>query len=209
MEGFFMNVKRIAAKVGLVVASCLMATTAFAQNTRTVEGGLTSVKLSSTFTDALESLHVTPSTVSPTRLCDGTATFPITGGAIDLDSAAGNIVHSGGLILEAGGTEVKLQSFIIDTTKTTAGAPVLTGLVIVNKKLVGRLPLFNLVLPAGFSLPLRAEGEFLLQLKDVGLTLTSTAAGALNSVYGLKPGTIPANLQIGTASVFAFLGSPN
>jgi len=186
-----------------------MATAAFAQKSKTVEAGLTSVKLSTTFTGALESLGVTAGTVAPTRICDGTATFPITGGAIDLDSAAGNIVHSGGLTLEAGGTEVRLQSFVIDTTSTTPGAPVLTGIVIVNNKLVGRLPLFNLVLPAGFSLPLRAEGGFVLQLKDVGLTLTSTAAGALNGVYGLKPGTIPADLPIGTASVFAFLGGSN
>jgi hypothetical protein len=208
IEEISMNVKSLTAKAGLVLASCVLATAAFAQKTQTVDAGLTSVKLSSTFTGALESLGVTAGTVAPTRICDGTATFPITGGAIDLDSTAGNIVHSGGLTLEAGGTEARLESFIIDTTSTTPGAPVLTGLVIVNKKLVGRLPLFNIVLPPGFSLPLQAEGGFLLQLKGVDLTLTSTAAGALNSVYGLKPGTIPANLPIGTASVFAFLSWP-
>jgi hypothetical protein len=202
-----MNVKTLAAKAALVMASCLVASAAYGQKTKTVEGGVTSVKLSSTFTGALESLNVTAGTVAPTRIFDGTATFPITGGAIDLDTAAGNIVHSGGLTLEAGGTEVRLQSFIIDTTSTTSGAPVLTGLVVVNNKLVGRLPLFNIVLPSGFSTPIQAEGGFILQLKDVGLTLTSTAAGALNSVYGLPAGTIPANLSIGTASVFAFVAT--
>lgn len=200
-----MNLKRITLSIGLLIASCSLALPAFAQKTKTVEAGLTSVKLSDTFTDALASLSVNAGTVSPTRLCDGTASFPITGGAIDLETAAGNIIHSGGLTLEAGDTEVRLQSFIIDTTSTTPGAPVLTGIVVVNNKLIGRLPLFNVVLPSDFSLPLHAEGGFVLQLKDVGLTLTSTAAAALNSVFGLKPGTIPASLPIGSASVFAFV----
>jgi hypothetical protein len=182
-----------------------MSTAAWAQNTKNVAGGVTSVKLSSTFTEALESLNVKAGTVAPTRIFDGTATFPITGGAIDLDTAAGNILHSGGLTLEAGGTEVRLESFNIDTTSTTAGAPVLTGLVVVNNKLAGRLPLFHIALPPGFSLPLQTEGGFILQLKDVNLTLTSTAAAALNGVYKLPAGTIPANLSIGTASVFSFV----
>jgi hypothetical protein len=201
-----MKLKSVIAKAGLVAACCLVASAAFAQKTKTVDGGLTSVKLSETFTSAASSLGVTLGTVAPTRLSNGTVGFPITGGAIDLDTAAGNIVHSGGLTLEAGGIEVRLESFIIDTTSTTTGAPVLTGLVVVNNKLVGRLPLFNLVLPSDFSLPLKAEGGVFLQLNGVGLTLTSTAAKALNSTYGLKPGTIPADLPVGTASVFSFLG---
>jgi len=203
-----MTLSRLTPALGLFVGLGMMATVALAQQTKTVETGLTSVQLSSTFTSALESLSVTPGTVAPTRIVGGTAYFPVTGGAIDLTSAAGNIVHSGGLTLEAGGTQVRLQSFIIDTTSVLTSTPalVLTGLVVVNNTLVGRLPLFNLVLPSGFKLPLQAEGGFVLQLNGVGLTLTSTAAGALNGVYHLSGNSaIPAGLAIGTASVFAFV----
>ncbi len=203
-----MNLKRFTAKAALLVASCLMATAAFAQKTKTVEAGLTSVKLSSTFLDALEALGVKAGTVAPTNIVNGTAIFPITGGAIDLDTAAGNITHSGGLTLEAGGIKVSLQNFIIDTT--TPAAPVLTGLVVKDNKLIGRVPLFNIILPPGFTLPLHSEDGFALQLCDVGLTLTPAAASFLNSTYGLTgsnaiPTAAPL-LPIGTASVFAFLG---
>jgi hypothetical protein len=200
-----MKITKWLTKAGLVVAVSLIATATFAQQTKTVESGVTSVALSDTFTGALTSLSVTPGVVAPSRIRDGVAFFPIVGGAIDLDTAAGNIVHSGGLTLTAGSTEVRLQSFLIDTTATP---PVLTGIVVANDKLVGRLPLFTLALPSGFSVPLKAQDGFLLQLKGVGLSLTSTAASALNGVFGLSGGqAIPAALPIGTASVFAFVCS--
>jgi hypothetical protein len=198
-----MKITKWLRKTGLVVAVSLVATAAFAQQTKTVEGGVTSVALSETFTGALTSLSVTPGVVAPSRLREGVAFFPIVGGAIDLDTAAGNIVHSGGLTLTAGSIEVRLQSFLIDTTATP---PVLTGIVVANNKLVGRIPLFHVVLPSGFSVPLKAQDGFILQLKGVGLTLSANAATALNGVFGLSGGqAIPAGLPIGTASVFAFV----
>ncbi len=197
-----MNLKSLAQRIGMVALLCLVGATVFAQNTKTLDSGITTVKLSGTFTSALQSLNVTPGTVAPTRIRNGSAWFPVTGGAIDLDTAAGNIIHSGGLTLEAGGIKVSLQSFIIDTT---GAAPVLTGLVAVNDKLLGRVPLFNLALPSGFTLPLKPEGRF-VELKGVGVTLTSQAAGALNGVYSVS--AFAAGLDIGTADVFAVVASP-
>ena len=110
-----MNLKSLAQRIGMVALLCMVGTAVFAQNTKTLDSGITLVKLSSTFTSALQSLNVTPGTVAPTRIRNGSAWFPVTGGAIDLDTAAGNIIHSGGLTLEAGGIKVSLQSFIIDT----------------------------------------------------------------------------------------------
>jgi hypothetical protein len=196
-----MKLKSLTPKAGLLAVLCLMGTTAFAQNTKTVEFGITTVKLSSTFTGALGSLGVTPGVVSPTRLSKGTVSFPVIGGAIDLDTASGNVLHSGGLTLTAGGIETRLQSFIIDTT--TSGAPVITGLVVVGNKLVGRVPLFDLTLPAGFSLPISAEHGLVLSLQGVDVTLTSQAAGALNGVYSVTAFT--EGLNIGTADVYALL----
>src|SRR5262249_8483772 len=100
-----------------IVALAMLVSTndASAQKTKTIEGGRTTVALSSSFVSALGSVGVTPGTVSPTRLQKSTVNFPVTGGAIDLDSAVGQIIHSGGLTLSAGGTWVTLQSFIIDT----------------------------------------------------------------------------------------------
>ncbi len=193
---------RLMTRTSLALTILCIAAAGYGQQTRTVESGRTSVTLSSTFTSALQSLNVTPGVVAPTHIWDGVASFPITGGALDLDTAFGNILHSGGLTLAAGNTHVRLQSFIIDTT---APAPVLTGLVVVKGKLVGRVPLFNVVPPAGLTLPLKPDDCVLLKLNGVELTLTSTAASALNSIFSVS--AFAPGLDIGTARVYAFLSS--
>ena len=165
-----------------------------AQKTETIEGGRTTVALASSFLSALGSLDVTPDTVGPTRLHNGSVNFPVTGGAIDVDTAVSQILHSGGLTLTAGQTQVTLQSFIIDTT----GSPVITGLVSADGKLLGRLPLFDLALPSGITLPLKLHDGRII-LRGVGVTLDGTAAGALNSVFHVT--AFEAGFTIGTARV--------
>jgi hypothetical protein len=64
-------------KAGLAITLFLLGTSAFAQQTKTVDAGVTTVQLSSTFVGALTSLKVTPGTVSPTHIYNGTADFPI------------------------------------------------------------------------------------------------------------------------------------
>jgi hypothetical protein len=178
-----------------LVLMVALGATAVRAETGTVESGQTSVKLSAAFAGALASLGVTAGVVDLSRLFGGSVTFPVTGGAVDLATARGEIAHSGGLTLSAGGTEVRLQSFTIDTTS----APVLTGLVVVNDGLVGRVPLFDLQLPSGITLPLKPSENGKLRLKDVGVTLTSVAAGALNQIFHVKAFT--SGFNIGTANV--------
>jgi hypothetical protein len=144
--------------------------------------------------------------VGPTQLRDGVVNFPLTGGAVDLDTAKAQILHSGGLTLapasspESAEPTVRLESFIIDTT---GSAPVITGLVIVKGALIGRVPLFNLQLPAGIKLPLKTQDGQLV-LDGVGVTLTSTAAHTLNSVFNVT--TLKGDFHIGTAKVRACTG---
>ena len=183
----------------LVTCSCT-SSALFAQQARTIDGGLTTVQLSSTFVSALSSLDVTPGVVQPTHLSDGVVSFPITGGAVDLDTAKGNVLHSGGLTLTAHGTEVRLQSFIIDTTSKPL---VITGLVVVDGRVLGRIPLFDLSLPSGVSWPLLAADGLKLDVKGFGVVLDPQAAAALNSVYSVK--AFKGGLDIGTAEVDAFL----
>jgi hypothetical protein len=173
--------------------------TARAQNTVTIEAGRTTVTLADSFVSALGSLGVTPGTVSPTELKGARVNFPITGGAFDLDTALGQVVHSGGLTLTAGSTEVRLQSFIIDTT---GSAPLITGLVVVDNKLVGRVPLFNLSLPNGITLPIKPNHNVFKE-EGIGVTLTATAASALNSAFHVS--ALTGGFEIGTANVVALL----
>lgn len=157
--------------------------------------GLTSVRLSSDFANALTALQLDARGAFPGRLSRGTASFPITGGTLDTATLRGEIVHSGGLILsKRPATTVKLESFIIDTTRSSG--IVLTGLVSANGAVVGRIPLFDLQLPAarGFGFDFTR-----VQLDGVGVRLRPEAAAALNGVFGTT--AFVAGFNIGTASV--------
>jgi len=175
---------------------------AMAQSTRhktvTLNGGATQVTLSEGFSNAVSSLGVKVGTIPTSTTYRGTVLFPITGGALDLNTGLGNIIHAGGLTLTAGNTQAILESFIIDTTGAT---PVLTGLVVANGTLVGRLPLFDLVAPSGATLPLKPKG-WLLTVQGVGLNLTSGAAAALNSVFSVD--AFKGGFNVGTANVYAY-----
>lgn len=176
-------------------ALALAATTAMAAPTAEFRIGATAVHPDAGFLAAADSLGVSVAPIKGQRL-----TFPIIAGNIDLATAAGEILHSNGIVLKAGSTVVELRNFIIDTT---AASPVLTGLVVVNEDTVARLPLFDLGLPAGLTLPLKPHPRFkTLKLEGVALTLTDDAAAALNSVFGVT--AFAEGLAIGTANVRAY-----
>ena len=116
--------------------------------------------------------------------------FPVYRGKVDSSSLAGKISHRGVLSLSAGKTKVRLYRFVIDTTSGE-----LTGVVRVNNKWVGRIPLFKL----GTDELQTVQSGRRLRLTDVKLTLTKDAAGALNSVFGVT--FFAEDLSIGKAKV--------
>ncbi len=184
----------------IVAASMFFAAVgAFAQDAQVVRGGRTSVTLSHGFVTALGDLHVTPGVVNPSGVANGKVYFTISGGVVDLDTAKLQILHTGGLTLSAGSTKVWLTSFIIDTT---GSAPVITGLVTVDGKLLGRVRLFDLQLPSGITLPLKAMDSE-LALKNVGVWLDAAAAADLNAVF--KVSAFKGGFEVGTANVYAFV----
>lgn len=196
-----MFVSKSATKIALAVTFALAASVAYAQ-TYTVESGKTSVALSSGFVSALHSLNVTPGVIGPTMISSGTASFPVVAGALDLNNLRGEVLHSGGLTLADTNTRVRLQSFVIDTT---GSKPMITGLVVANGVMVGRIALFDLQLPSGIKLPLTPASGGTLTLKGVGVNLDSTAAAALNKVF--KVTAFQGGLKIGTASVYVMARS--
>lgn len=195
-----MKYKGFTQKAAIFLAFASLSLFASAQQTKTIDSGITTVVLSSGFTSALSSLDVVVGTVTPTHVYNGVVSFPIVAGAVDLDTALGNVLHSGGLTFTAGKTEVRIQSFIIDTTGST---PVITGLVTADNKLVGRLRLFDLTLPSGLQLPLKIEDRFFLTLSGVNVGLDAQAAKALNEVFSVS--AFKAGLDIGTAEVSAIV----
>lgn len=166
------------------------------------QNGQTSVTLSGRFVNALTVLNVQASGFGGTQISNGVAHFSITGGAADLSPTKVEIIHSGGLTLKAGSTEVSLTDFVITNI---GGRPVLMGALTVNGDLVTRAPLFNLRIGrVGTS----EQGDRNnLDLDNVGVTLTSTAAGALNQAFGVN--AFNAGFRIGTAQVDARFNPAN
>lgn len=176
-----MNIMRTLSAVALTFVVAL----AFAGPTRVITGGTTQVKLSDEFLGALGALGLSANIIEPGRIFGAAGSafiaFPIPSGDLDLGTAKGEINHLGGLTLSTQTTTVRLRNFVIDTT---GAKPVLTGLVVVNGDVVARLPLFDLQLPRDLRLPL--PDVKILSLRGVGVTLNATAAGALNSVFGVN-----------------------
>ena len=187
-------------KAPLVLVIAFAATMMQAQ-TDQVELGRTSVTFSQEFGGTLIALGLSASAVSPATLQTGTgvATFPITEGAIELPTARAEINHAGGFILSNGSTQVRLENFTIDTTST----PVLTGLVVSNNSLVGRIAIFDLQLPSGLTLPLAPTADGLVNLQGVGMKLDAAAASALNSAFSVT--AFQAGSNVGTANAIAFV----
>lgn len=129
--------------------------------------------------------------------------FPVVGGALDLSSGKGRILHSGGLTLTVGTKRVVLQNFMIDTTNISM--PVLTGIVSYNGTYLGRMTLLNLTLPSGITLPLNAPNGF-LKMSGIGVTLNSGAASTLNYIFGVS--VLKGGMPIGSASAEVLLRPP-
>jgi hypothetical protein len=200
MQKFFSrNLSKFAASTAVAIALTAGVTSqAIAAPTASLFAGYTGVTLDAGFTSALTSLKVSLGTLPRTYSYQGQVYFPISGGAIDLANAKSEIIHTGGISLTAGATRVELSDFLIDTIEAK---PVLTGIVVVNDSIVDRIPLFDIALPAGFTVPLAPRGRS-LTISGAGLTLNATAAGALNSVFGVT--AFAGGFTIGKATIQGF-----
>jgi hypothetical protein len=115
--------------------------------------------------------------------------FPVTGGHVTLSPLGGTVDHRGGItfIDITSGKSITVGRFVINLR-----AAVLTGIVNGNPKV--RVPLFRLNLSHA---RLRA-GKHQVRAAGIVLTLTKTAAGALNSTLGTS--LFSAGLKVGTAA---------
>lgn len=159
--------------------------------------GTTSVGLGAEFLSAIENIKVSAFALRPSKvirkssLTLPTVTFPIVSGRIDAADLRGEIAHSGGLRLVSSSAQVDLSNFTIDTT---SGAHI-SGLVVVDGSLAGRIRLFDLQLPPQ-TLPQTGRD---LKISGIGVRLSSEAALSLNQIFGT--GVFQAGMNIGTASV--------
>ena len=149
--------------------------------------GVTTLALDPAAAAALTGLGVTPAPVAPARaLPSGELAFPITN-SLRNALRTGVVRHSGGISLTAGSTTVALTDFNIDVARQVLTAKVGDA----------RLPILSLDF-SDARIKLR-HGR--LTIGPVGGSLTQGAADALNAAFGLEPGTVPAGLKLGDATV--------
>ena len=174
---------------------------AAAQNeTQTIVYGRTTVQFNAGFQQTLANLGATITDTNSAPLKNGSAIFTITEGAIDLKSAAGEVSHSGGYVVTIAGVSVKVLDLVLDTTTPTA--PVITGLFVVNNAVLGRLPVFTVQIPSGFSLPLTPQNG-VEQINGFGLLLAPGTANTFNTLFGAQ--VLQAGTSVGTANVYTVL----
>jgi hypothetical protein len=116
-------------------------------------------------------------------------TFPVTGGWLNAAALRASIAHQGGILFidPATGKQIEVSNFVIALHQG-----VLTAEVNGNPKV--RVPLLHLSLARAVI----HAGRRYVQVSGIVLTLTGTAASALDATFGTRLFT--AGLELGTAS---------
>jgi hypothetical protein len=196
----FKRVAIIATMAGLVAGPVAAASSASASTaTRSAQvrltGGETTVTTAPGIATTLLGNGIVPIATLPgtegAQLGGGVAVrfaFPVTGGWLNTAKLTGTIWHKGGILFAdlPAGKQIAVSDFVINVHQG-----VLTGAVNGNPKV--RAPLFQLNLAHATI----HQGPHYVQIRGIVLTLTSTAASALNSTFGtslFQPG-----LKLGTA----------
>jgi hypothetical protein len=118
-----------------------------------------------------------------------TFTFPVTGGWVNLSTLHGSIRHSGGILFTdpATGKQIEVGDFVIGVHEGVLTAEV-------NGNASARVPLLDLSLAHATV----HAGWHQVRVSGIVLTLTKTAASALDATFGTTLFT--AGLELGTAS---------
>lgn len=199
--------KRSLSKVALLFA---LAGTPFVVHAQTpsqtpsVDYGRTTLTLSSSFVSSLQGMGAVITDLHNNPLQNNAITFRATGGAVDLSTSAGEIEHTGGLLVNAAGMIIRIQNFTLDTSIPTA--PVVTAEFIVNDHFSSRIALFNVLPPPSLTLPLQLQSG-VLQVNGLGLFLAPATASTLNALFGGP--VVQAGTNIGTADSYTVFSPAN
>jgi len=189
----------VTASAALVTAAALTASgtaTASEHNTTqaragatyvALKGGATSLRLDPGTAKALtdNGISVVPS--SEARVKSTGIAFPIQGGLLNAKTLGGKITHSGGLTFSAGGKDLTIRDFTINTKKKTLSAYV--------DEARARIPVLSLNLAKAKVKVTQKH----LTVSNVKAKLTTGAASALNAYYSTN--LFKGGLKIGTATV--------
>jgi hypothetical protein len=157
-----------------------------------VEDGQTDLHLNAATATALGDLGVGVAPLGPATAKGLRVTFPIDGGRIDPQTAAGVVDHDGGLAFRAGATAVRATDF---TVRTDVKSPYLSA-----KVGTGSIRLLDLDL-SDAKVIRRGPGRVGTWAVRVQSTLSAQAAAALNATFG---SSLAGGIPIGRVDLKAF-----
>jgi hypothetical protein len=152
-------------------------------------GGATTLALDPGTAQVLTANGISVAPVSEARVTSAGIAFPIQGGLVKARNLAGSITHSGGLMVSAGGKDLTIRDFTINTKRKTLTAFVDE----VGKRLT--------ILDLNLNRIKVAVTKKRVAISNVKAVLNEGAAAALNGYYGVS--LFKGGLKIGTASVNA------
>jgi hypothetical protein len=155
--------------------------------TLTLTGEATTVVLDEGTAGVLADNNVSVAPIDPATASDEGIAFPITGGVVEADTLGGSIEHSGGLTFSAGGTDLDLTDFVINTVAGTLSATAGDDQVVIMDVDLSGLE--------------RSDDAGTIVLENITLTLSADGADALNDTFGVT--IFSEGLAIGTATVRA------
>jgi hypothetical protein len=199
--------KRSLTKATLLFVLACMPLIVHAQSpsqTPSVDFGRTTVQLSTSFLNSIQGLGAVITDLKNNPLQNNSFTVRATGGSLDLTTSAGEIQHTGGLLINAAGTMIRIQNLTLDTSNPTN--LVITADYIVNDHFASRIALFNVQPPAGLTLPLQLQSG-VLQVNGLVLALAPATASAINTVLGGQ--YVQAGANIGTANAYVVFSPTN
>jgi hypothetical protein len=177
--------KRFFSKAAFVVALGSMACIGHAQ-VMTVASGTTTIKIDAGFINSIGA-YITDLQGNP--LQNNSIIFTGAAGALDLQTAAGEIEHKGGMIINAGGMVIRLENWTIDTH--IPASAVLSAEFIMNGHFDFRLPVFTIQPPPGFVIPLSLLPSGALQQNNLILSIAPETAATFYGLFGgpvIQPG---------------------
>jgi hypothetical protein len=151
--------------------------------------GSTTLALNPATAQVLADNSVAVAPASEARATSAGTAFPIQGGLLHARTLAGRVTHSGGLTFTAGGKDLTVRDFTINTRRGLLTAYV--------DEANTRLPILTLSLAKA---KVTATAKH-LTVRNVKATLTDAAATALNGYFGVS--LFQGGLKIGTATVSA------
>jgi hypothetical protein len=114
----------VAIVAAALVAMLAVAPPASAATPDPISSGTTTLTINKAFNKKAKKAGIKITAVKPTKIKGAKATFPVTGGEVEITTGAGTVTHSGGLKIKWGKKSVALKSLTVSTTAKSFSAKI-------------------------------------------------------------------------------------